>query len=90
MNIGSRLRRRAMPGFPGYLIGVILRLCLDLANMSVIVDLGVGGNPLIEAGISLIATLIGGFIGHQMFCLVWPNLILLYPSLDVAWPPQTS
>ena len=63
VNIGSRRPRRAMPGFPGYLIGVIIRLCLDLANMSVIVYLLIGGNPLLEALIDLIATLFGSLIG---------------------------
>ena len=78
VKIGSRLRRRLMPG---YSLLSVVNLCLHLVKVSVLIELWIGGNPLLEAGISLIATLIGGFIGHQLFCLVWPNLILLYPSL---------
>ena len=52
VKIGSRLRRRAMPGFPGYLIGVILRLCIYLANLELyhvqhVVVVGVEGLPLV-------------------------------------------
>ena len=78
VNIGSRLRRRAMPG---YSLASVVNLCLHLVKASALIYLWIGGNPLLEAGISLIATLIGGFIGHQLFCLVWPHLIFLWPTL---------
>ena len=47
-----------MPGFIP-----VVTLCLRLANMSVALYLLIAGNPLLETGISLIATLIGSATG---------------------------
>ena len=41
----------------------VVTLCLRLANMSVAFYLLNGGNPWLEMGIDLIATLIGSLIG---------------------------
>ena len=50
----------------------VFTLCLRLANMSVALYLLIAGNPLLETGISLIATLIASLIGlviaHVYFC----------------------
>ena len=79
VRFGSRLRRRPMPG---YSLLSVVKLCLHLVKVSVLIELWIGGNPLLEAGISLIATLIGGFIGFQSFCLIdWPHLIFMWPTL---------
>ena len=79
VRIGSRLRRRAMLGYS--LLSAVI-LCLHLVKVSALIYLWIGGNPLLEAGISLIATLIGGFIGFQSFCLIdWPHLIFMWPTL---------
>ena len=79
VKIGSRLRRRAMPG---YSLLSVVNLCLYLVKVSVIIELWIGGNPLLEAGISLIAMLIGGFIGFQLFCHIdWPENFFLWPTL---------
>ena len=72
------MKSRAMLG---YSLVSVVSLCLHVVKVSVLFYLWIGGNPILEAGISLIATLIGVFIGHQLFCLVWPSLICLFPSL---------
>ena len=46
---------------PGFL--PVVTLCLRLANMSVAFYLLIGGNPWLEMGIDLVATLIGSLIG---------------------------
>ena len=48
---------------PGYSLLSVVNLCLHLVKVSVIIELWIGGNPFLEAGISLIATLIGSLIG---------------------------
>ena len=79
VKIGSRLRRRAMPG---YSLLSVVNLCLHLVKVSVLIALWIGGNPFLQAGISLTATLIGAVIGFQLFCLIeWPHLIFLWPTL---------
>ena len=79
VRFGSRLRRRLMPG---YSLLSVVNLCLHLVKVSLLIELWIGGNPLLEAGISLIAMLIGGFIGFQLFCHIidWPD-IFLWPTL---------
>ena len=67
---GVQFVRRAMPG---YSLLSVFNLCLHVVKVSVIIELWIGGNPLLEAGISLIAMLIGGFIGFQLLCHIdWP------------------
>ena len=79
VRFGSRLRRRAMPG---YSLLSVVNLCLHLVKVSVLIELWIGGNPLLEAGISLIAMLIGVFIGFQLFANIdWPVELMVWPDL---------
>ena len=55
---------------PGYSLLAAVNLCLHMVKVSVLIYWWIGGNPLLEAGISLIASLIGGLLGLELFKLV--------------------
>ena len=69
---GVQFVRRAMPGWS---LLSVFNLCLHVVKVSLIIELWIGGNPILETGLELIAMLIGWFIGFQFFCNIidWPE-----------------
>ena len=70
---------------PGCSLLSVFNLCLHVVKVSLIIELWIGGNPILEAGLELIAMLIGWFIGFQFFCNIidWPENFFLWP--DPEW-----
>ena len=84
---GVQFVRRAMPGWS---LLSVFNLCLHVVKVSLIIELWIGGNPILEAGLELIAMLIGWFIGFQFFCNIidWPEIFFVARSRVVIRPPQ--